>query len=158
MPLIPVLSKLVDFFIALVILFALMAWYSIVPTVNLVWVPLLIILMMLTASGIGMWVSAMAIQYRDIPHGIQFLSQLLMYAAPVVWPISLISEKYGEDSILIYGFYPMVGVIEGFRSAFIGHKQMPWDLIGMGYISALFLLLTGVIYFKSKEKIFADVA
>lgn len=88
-PLTPVLSKLVDFAIAFVILFGLMAWYGIAPTFSILWVPLLIILMMLTSSGIGMWLSAMAIKYRDIPHGIQFLSQLLMYAAPVVWPVSL---------------------------------------------------------------------
>ena len=157
-PLTPVLSKLVDFFIAFVILFGLMAWYKIVPTINILWIPLLIILMMLTASGIGMWLSALAIQYRDIPHGIQFLSQLLMYAAPVVWPVSLISEKFGESAKLIYGLYTMAGVIEGFRSALLGHNPMPWDLIGMGTLTAVILFITGALYFKRKERIFADVA
>ena len=157
-PLTPVLSKLVDFGIAFVILFGLMAWYGIAPTLNVLWVPLLIILMILTSSGIGMWLSAMAIQYRDIPHGIQFLSQLLMYAAPVVWPVSLISEKFGESAKLIYGLYPMAGVIEGFRSALLGHNPMPWDLIGMGTLTAIVLFITGALYFKRKERIFADVA
>ena len=157
-PLTPVLSKLVDFFIAFVILFGLMAWYKIVPTINILWIPLLIILMMLTASGIGMWLSALAIQYRDIPHGIQFLSQLLMYAAPVVWPVSLISEKFGESAKLIYGLYTMAGVIEGFRSSLLGHNPMPWDLIGMGTLTAVILFITGALYFKRKERIFADVA
>lgn len=157
-PLTPVLSKLVDFVIAFVILFGLMAWYGIVPTINILWVPLLILLMMLTSAGIGMWLSAMAIQYRDIPQGIQFLSQLLMYAAPVVWPVSLISEKFGESARLIYGLYPMAGVIEGFRSALLGYNPMPWGLIGMGTITALILFLTGALYFKRKERIFADVA
>ena len=157
-PLTPVLSKLVDFAIAFVILFALMAWYKIAPTINILWVPLLILLMILTSSGIGMWLSALAIQYRDIPHGIQFLSQLLMYAAPVVWPVSLISEKFGESAKLIYGLYPMAGVIEGFRSALLGHNPMPWDLIGMGTLTAVILFITGALYFKRKERIFADVA
>ena len=157
-PLTPVLSKLVDFFIAFVILFGLMAWYKIVPTINILWIPLLIILMMLTASGIGMWLSALAIQYRDIPHGIQFLSQLLMYAAPVVWPVSLISEKFGESAKMIYGLYTMAGVIEGFRSSLLGHNPMPWDLIGMGTLTAVILFITGALYFKRKERIFADVA
>lgn len=156
-PLTPVLSKLVDFGIAFIILFGLMAWYGITPTINIFWVPLLILLMMLTSSGIGMWLSAMAIQYRDIPQGIQFLSQLLMYAAPVVWPVSLISEKFGESAKLIYGLYPMAGVIEGFRSALLGHNPMPWDLIGMGTLTAIFLFITGALYFKRKERIFADV-
>jgi len=157
-PIIPILSKLVDFSISFVILFGLMAWYGITPTANILWVPLLIILMMLTSTGIGMWLSAMAIQYRDIPHGIQFLSQLLMYAAPVVWPVSLISEKYGESVKLIYGLYPMAGVIEGFRSALLGHNPMPWSLIGMGMLTAVILFITGALYFKRKEQIFADVA
>lgn len=157
-PLTPVLSKLVDFGIAFVILFGLMFYYRITPTINILWVPLLILLMILTSCGIGMWLSALAIQYRDIPQGIQFLSQLLMYAAPVVWPVSLISEKFGEPAKLIYGLYPMAGVIEGFRSALLGHNPMPWDLIGMGTLTSVILFLTGALYFKRKERIFADVA
>lgn len=157
-PLTPVLSKLVDFGISFIILFILMALYGIAPTVNILWIPLLIVLMMLTSSGIGMWLSALAIQYRDIPHGIQFLSQLLMYAAPVVWPVSLIAEKFGDKAKLLYGLYPMAGVIEGFRSALLGHNPMPWELIGMGTLTAIILFITGALYFKRKERIFADVA
>jgi len=81
-----------------------------------------------------------------------------MYVAPVVWPASLISEKFGESTKLIYGLYPMVGVIEGFRSTLLGNNPMPWDLIGMGTLTSVFLFLTGAIYFKRKERIFADVA
>lgn len=157
-PLVPVMSKMVDFIISFAIFFILMAWYGVMPTYNIIWIPFLIILMIFTSSGIGMWLSALAIQYRDIPHGIQFLSQLLLYAAPVVWPISLISDKFGENVKLIYGLYPMAGVIEGFRSALIGHNDMPWDMIGIGTISSIFLFFTGAFYFKKKERIFADVA
>ena len=157
-PLTPVLSKLVDFGISFVILFILMAWYGIEPTFNIIWVPLLVLLMILTSAGIGMWLSALAIQYRDIPHGIQFMSQILMYAAPVVWPVSLIGEKFGESVKLIYGLYPMVGVIEGFRSSLLDSNPMPWDLIGMGSLTAVILFITGAFYFKRKERIFADVA
>ena len=157
-PLTPVLSKLVDFSIAFIILFGLMGWYGISPTLNIVFLPILILMMMLTASGIGMWLSAMAIQYRDIPQGVGFLSQLLMYAAPVVWPLSLLKERLGESATLLYGIYPMVGVIEGFRSALLGHIPMPWRLIGIGTFTAFFLFISGVFYFKSKERIFVDVA
>jgi len=157
-PLVPVLSKLVDFAISFIILIGLMIWYGIAPTLNIFWLPLLILLMILTSMGIGMWLSAMAIQYRDIQQGTPFLTQLLMYAAPVVWPVSLISEKFGESTKLIYGLYPMVGVIEGFRSTLLGTNPMPWDLIGMGTLTSVFLFLTGSIYFKRKERIFADVA
>ena len=157
-PLTPVLSKLVDFGIAFVILFGLMAWYGIAPTINILWIPYLILLMILTSAGIGMWLSALAIQYRDIPHGIQFLSQLLMYAAPVVWPVSLIADKFGSTAKLVYGIYPMAGVIEGFRSALLSHNPMPWGMIGMGSLTAVVLFITGALYFKRKERIFADVA
>ena len=157
-PLTPVLSKLVDFAISFFILFGLMGWYSISPTLNVVFIPILILMMMLTAAGIGMWFSAMAIQYRDIPQGVGFLSQLMMYAAPVVWPLSLLQDKYGESVALLYGMYPMAGVIEGFRSAMLGHNPMPWELIGIGFLTAIFLFISGALYFKSKERIFVDVA
>ena len=157
-PLTPVLSKLVDFAIAFVILFGLMAWYGISPTINFIFLPILILMMILTASGIGMWLSAMAIQYRDIPQGVGFLSQLLMYAAPVVWPLSLFQERFGESATLIYGIYPMAGVIEGFRTALLGHNSMPWELISIGAVSALLIFISGMLYFKSKERIFVDVA
>ena len=157
-PLTPVVSKLLDFLIAFVVLVGLMVWYGIQPTLNVFWLPFLIVMMILTASGIGMWLSAMAIQYRDIPQGIGFLSQLLMYSAPVVWPVSLIAEKFGSKALIFYGLYPMAGVIEGFRSALLGHKPMPWVLIGMGTVTAVSLFLSGSYYFKSKERIFADVA
>ena len=152
-PLTPVLSKLVDFFIAFIILFGLMGWYGVSPKVNIVFLPILILMMMLTASGIGMWLSAMAIQYRDIPQGVGFLSQLLMYAAPVVWPLSLLKDRFGESATLVYGIYPMIGVIEGFRSALLGHNPMPWALIGIGTVSALVMFISGTLYFKRKERI-----
>jgi len=153
-PMTPVLAGLVDFVIAFSIMGLMMIWYGIAPTLNVIFLPLLILLMVLTASGIGMWLSALAIQYRDIKHATQFIVQLLMYAAPVVWPVSLIPDKYR----LIYGIYPMAGVIEGFRSALIGTNPMPWDLILMGTVTALLISVSGALYFRRMERIFADVA
>jgi len=157
-PLVPVVAGLIDFFIALAIVGFLMIYYSILPTANIVWLPLLIVLMIMTSAGIGMWLSALAIQYRDVRYAAQFLSQLLMYAAPVVWPVSLIKDKFGEKIVFLYGLYPMAGVIEGFRSALTGHNPMPWNLIGMGALTAVILFFTGAFYFRQKERIFADVA
>lgn len=153
-PMTPVLAKLVDFVIALAIVAVLMLWYRTPPTWNVLYLPLLVLLMVLTAAGIGMWLSALAIQYRDVRFAISFLSQLLMYAAPVVWPVSLVPIEYR----LVYGLYPMAGVIEGFRAALLGSAPMPWDLIGMGTVSALLLALSGAFYFRRMERVFADVA
>jgi lipopolysaccharide transport system permease protein len=153
-PMTPVLAGLIDFAIAFSILGAMMVWYRILPTLNVVFLPLLVLLMVLTASGIGMWLSALAIQYRDMRHATGFIVQLLMYAAPVVWPASLIPERFR----FVYGLYPMAGVIEGFRSSLIGTNPMPWDLIGIGSVSALVIAFSGLVYFARMERIFADVA
>ncbi len=153
-PLTPILAKLVDFFIAFIILIIMMAWYHIYPTVKILIIPYLVFLMILFSSGVSMWLSALAIQYRDVKYGVQFLAQFLMYAAPVVWSISLIPQKYR----LLYGLYPMAGVIEGFRCSLLNTKPIPWDLIISGTISALIIFITGFLYFRWKERIFADVA
>ena len=157
-PLTPVFSKLADFFIAFLVLIGMMIYFQIVPTFNLVFLPLLILLMILSSVGIGMWLSSLAIQYRDVKFAIGFITTLLMYAAPVVFPASLILDKFGYDYYLLYGLYPMVGVIEGFRSSLLGFRPMPWDLIGMGSISSIIFFITGALYFKKTERIFADVA
>lgn len=152
-PLTPVFSKFIDFCLAFIMLFIMLLYYGRYPNINYVFLPLLILIMITTILGASLWLSALAIQYRDVQQLMQFLSQLLMYAAPVIWPISIVPKKY----LLIYGLYPMVGVIEGFRAVLLGYEQMPWGLIGMGSITALTLLISGSYYFRSKEFKFADV-
>jgi len=153
-PLTPVLAGLVDFAIALSLVAVLMFYYHYPPTAAIIYFPLLLGVMILTASGIGLWLSALAIQFRDVKFAIQFVAQFMMYAAPVAWPASLIPAKYR----IFYGLYPMAGVIEGFRSSLLGKVSMPWDLIGMGTLSAVVLFVTGAFYFRRTERYFADVA
>jgi lipopolysaccharide transport system permease protein len=157
-PLAPVFAKLVDFAIAFVIILLMMLWFNIRPTYNVIFLPYLVLLMILTAAGVGMWLSALAVLYRDVKHGLQFATQLLMFAAPVVWPVSSLTERFGETATLIYGLYPMVGVIEGFRAAMLNTTPMPWDLIAIGSCSALLIAVSGAFYFRRMEAIFADVA
>lgn len=157
-PLTPVIAGLVDFIIAFAVVGVLMIYYNFVPSPGIIWIPYLTAIMVLFSAGIGMWLSALAIQYRDIRHGVTFLSQLLMYISPVVWPISLLSEKFGDTVAFWYGLYPMVGVISGFRSSVIGQNPMQWDIINLGAISAIIIFLTGALFFQKKERIFADVA
>ncbi|MCB0727043.1 MAG: ABC transporter permease [Ignavibacteriae bacterium] len=156
-PLTPVISKLADFFIAFIILIGMMFYYNIIPNINLVFLPLLILLMILSSTGIGMWLSSLSIQYRDVKFAIGFATSFLLYAAPVVFPASLISEKFGNTAYLLYGLYPMAGVIEGFRASLLGFKPMPWDLIAIGSISSILIFISGAFYFKRTERIFADV-
>ena len=154
MPLSAVAAKLLDFGIAMLLLFGLMAWYRVVPTWGALLIPLFIGLMMLTAAGLGMWLTALAIQYRDVRHAMNFVVQLLMYASPVVYPTSLIPERFQ----LLYAMNPMVGVIEGFRAALLGTRAMPWDLLAVSTASAAVIFVSGTLYFRRKERVFADVA
>ncbi len=157
-PITPIFSKLVDFAISFVIVFVLMAWFRIMPTARVIYLPLLILLMMLTAAGMGLWFAAMSVQYRDVKHAMPFLTQVLMYAAPVVWSGTLIAGRFGQTGRILFGLYPMVGVIEGFRSTLLDTGPMPWDMLGVGAASALVIVTTGLFYFKRMEATFADVA
>lgn len=154
LPIVPCIAVLVDFVIALSIVFILMIYYGYAISITIFYLPILMILMILTSAGLGMWLSALAIQYRDVPYGVQFLVQILMYAAPVIYPISWMPESYR----IYLAIYPMYGVIEGFRAAILGQIAMPWDLIVIGAISAIIMFISGAYYFKKKERIFADVA
>ena len=125
LPMSTVLSTLVDFFIAFILVIVLMIWYQVTPTLWVLFLPVLLLLMVVLSVSLGSLFTALAIQYRDVRHGISFLVQGMMYASPVVYPVSIIPDKYR----LIYGLNPMAGVIEGFRSALLGATPMPLSLI-----------------------------
>lgn len=153
MPLSATFAKLIDFSIAMLLIFGLMAWFRITPNILLVMLPVLILIMIVTAAGLGIGLTAMGIRFRDIKYGIGFAVRILMYASPVVYPASLIPDQYR----IWYGLNPMVGVIEGFRSAFLGINPMPWDLIAVGSGVAIVIFISGTFYFRRMERIFADV-
>jgi len=153
LPLAAVAAKLLDFGIAFVVLLVLMALYGCVPTAGVAVLPLLVLLMVVSATGLGLWLTALAVQYRDVKYALGFVVQLLMYAAPVVYPTSLVPGRYR----LLYALNPMVGVIEGFRSALLGTIPMPWSWIAVGGVTALAFLVSGALYFRRRERVFADV-
>jgi lipopolysaccharide transport system permease protein len=154
LPLSSVLSKLVDLVIALGVLFGMMLIYQRPPTWQIVFLPLLIAIMTLTAAGMGMFLSSLAIQYRDIKHAMTFIVQLLMYTTPVVYPTTLVPEWLQP----YYAMNPMVGVIEGFRAALLGTREMPWGWIAIGAITSSLIFMAGLLQFRQQERVFADVA
>lgn len=154
LPLSSVVARGMDFLIALVFLAVLMVWFGVYPNWNALALPLLVVILLLSATGVALWFAALAIQYRDVAYAMNFIVQLLMYAAPVVYPTTLIPERF----LFWYAINPMVGVVEGFRAALLGTIPMPWQWIGIGGVSALTLSVTGLMYFRSRERIFADVA
>jgi lipopolysaccharide transport system permease protein len=150
----PVLAGVVDFVVALVVLFGLLLAYGIVPTLSALYaVPLLLLLAMATAAGVGFWLSALNIQYRDIKYVAPFLVQLWMYASPVVYPLSLVPERYR----LAYSLNPMATVVEGFRVALTGSGDLRPPYIAASLGTALLMLASGVLFFRRSERVFADV-
>jgi lipopolysaccharide transport system permease protein len=152
-PLAPVLGKLVDFGIALVLLFIMMLFFGILPTGGIILLPVLVFIMVMAASGIGMWLTALAVQYRDINYAMGFVVQLMMYATPVVYSINEVPEQFQ----LFYALNPMVGVIEGFRSVLLDTNPIAWDLLTISFLTATLFFVTGALYFRRMERIFADV-
>lgn len=157
-PLTPVFSKLVDFSISFLILIGLMFFFRYTPGSNIIFLLIPLLIIVITASGMGFWLSSLAVQYRDFKFAMTFMIPLLMYVAPVTFPASLVLKKLGETAYHIYALYPMVGGIEGFRSAFSAGRQMPWDIIGISSVSATAIFVSGLWYFKRMEKYFADIA
>jgi len=151
-PITPVLARLVDFFISIVIIIAIMLYYDLAPTWNLLWFPFFVILMIAIPTSVGMLLSAMAIRYRDVRHAMTFVMRLLIYSAPILYSASAIPEHYR----IIYSLNPIVGVIEGFRACLLG-TAIPWMYIWPGICTLIILLVCSLKYFKSMERIFVDV-
>ena len=151
-PLTPVLARLFDFGISLTILVGIMAYYRVAPTWNLLLLPLFFAFMIGVSLAVGMWLSTMAIRFRDVKFAIGFVLRMLMYTAPIVYSASAIPQKYR----LVYSLNPIVGVIEGFRACLLG-TSMPWQYIYPGFIIATLLFVTGALYFKRMEGIIVDV-
>jgi lipopolysaccharide transport system permease protein len=151
-PITPVLSKLVDFGISLVIILAVGIYFRVYPTFNLFYFPLFLLLMISIPAGIGMWLSALAIRFRDVKLAMPFIIRMLIYSAPIVYSASSIPGKFR----FYYSLNPIVGVIEGFRACLLGYP-MPWQFIWPGIFTALIIVISGALYFKKMERVFVDV-
>lgn len=154
LPLASVLTKLLDFGIALLVMIGLFFYYDFLPTANVIYFPILFMIMIMSSLGIGMTLSALAIKYRDVQYAMSFMIRIIMYSVPVVYSIDIVPKKW----IYIYALNPMVGVIEGMRSAFLGTKIMPWDLIVIGAVVSIIVFVFGLFYFRKVENTIADVA
>lgn len=152
-PLATVLSGVIDFVIAFVVLLGMMLLYRRTPTANSLWLPLLLLLALTTALGVGLWLSALNVQYRDVRYTIPFLTQFWLFATPIAYPSSLLSEPWRT----LYGINPMVGVVEGFRWALLGTATAPGPIILVSALAAVGLLVSGAYYFRRMENHFADV-
>jgi lipopolysaccharide transport system permease protein len=152
MPLSSILSPLVDFAVSFIILLAMMVYYGFVPTANIIFLPLFLLLALATALGVGLWLAALNVKYRDFQYTVPFLIQIWMYASPVVYASSLVPESLR----VWYGLNPMAGVIEGFRWALLGNGT-PSAMILVSVGMVIVLLVSGMFYFRRMEQYYADI-
>jgi lipopolysaccharide transport system permease protein len=153
LPIASVLSGLVDFAIAFAVFLPMLAFYRIVPTAAVIWLPVFTLLAVLTALGVGLWLSALNALYRDVRYIVPFLVQFWMFGSPVAYPSSLVPEKWRW----LYGLNPMAGVIEGFRWALTGHGDPPGILLAASSAAVVLLVLSGLVYYHAMEGTIADV-
>ena len=152
-PIAAVLSGLVDFLIAFAILIGMMLFYGIVPGLAILALPGFILLAVLTALAVGLWLSALNVQYRDVRYTMNFLVQFWLFATPVAYPSSIVPENWRA----LYGLNPMAGVVEGFRWALLGKSSPPSALLFVSTAVVLVLLVGGLYYFRRMEQEFADI-
>jgi lipopolysaccharide transport system permease protein len=152
-PLASVTSGIIDFGLSFAVLLGLMAWYGIAPTLNVLWLPLLAVLALVTALGVGLWLSALNVEFRDVRYTVPFLVQFWLFATPIAYPSSLLPEQWRP----VYGLNPMVGVVEGFRWALLGTETRPGPMVLASAVAALVVLVSGAFYFRRMERTFADV-
>lgn len=152
-PLATVLSGIIDFAVAFVVLLVMMLAYGIAPTINIIFLPLFLLLALVTALGVGLWLSALNVEYRDVRYVVPFLVQVWLFATPIAYPSSLLQEPWRT----IYGLNPMVGVVEGFRWALLGTQTAPGWAIAISATVSMLILVSGAFYFRRMEKTFADI-
>jgi lipopolysaccharide transport system permease protein len=152
-PLAAVLAGLVDFALALAVLAGMLALYGIAPGPEALWIVPLLLLALATSLGVGLWLSALNVRYRDVGYVVPFLVQLWLFATPIAYPSSLLAEPWRT----VYGINPMVGVVEGFRWALLGTGRAPGGTLAVSSLAAAALLVGGAFYFRRLERTFADV-
>jgi len=159
-PIASVLAGVVDFAIAIIVLFGMMIYYNYLPAGNYhvaptaaVWtLPLFLLLALVTALGVGLWLSALNVIYRDVNYVLPFITQFWLFITPIAYPSSMIPEKWR----LLYALNPMTGVVEGFRWALLGTETAPGPMLAVSSAIAVLVLVSGLFYFRRMERTFAD--
>ena len=152
-PIATVLSGIVDFALAFLVLLGMMLYYGIYPTLSVLWLPLFLLLAFVISLGVGLWLSALNVRYRDVRYVVPFITQLWLFATPAAYPSSMLPQPWRT----IFGLNPMVGVVEGFRWALLRTNNAPRPIIIVSSLAAIIILVSGAFYFRRTEKTFADL-
>jgi len=153
LPIATVLAGVIDFALAFIVLLGIMLYYGLAPTINVVWLPFFLLLALVTSLGVGLWLSAMNVQFRDVRYTVPFLAQAWLFVTPIAYPSSMLAEPWRT----VYGLNPMAGVVEGFRWALLGSGSAPGPMLIVSVAVALTLFVSGLFYFRRMEQSFADV-
>lgn len=153
MPSATVFAGVVDFTLAFIVLLGMMLAFGYLPTLNVIWLPFFLLLALVTSLGVGLWLAAMNVQFRDVRYAVPFLAQVWLFLTPIAYPSSLLDEPWRT----LYGINPMAGVVEGFRWALLGTDTAPGPMIIVSSMVAAALLVSGAFYFRRMERTFADV-
>ncbi|HAM71707.1 MAG TPA: phosphate ABC transporter permease [Verrucomicrobiales bacterium] len=156
-PLASILSGVIDFVIAFGILLGLMGFKGVWPGVHVLFLPLFVLLAVITSLGVGLWLAALNVRFRDVRYVIPFLTQFWLFASPIAYPSSRILKDYGQTWYTVYGLNPMTGVVEGFKWALLGVGEAPGPMVYLSAATALVVLVTGAYYFRRMERHFADL-
>ena len=151
-PMASTLAALIDFAVASGLLAIVMCFYGVPPGAAILWLPLFLLLLLVTALGVGFWLSALNVEYRDVMYMVPFLTQFWLFVTPVVYPSSLVPARWRA----LYGLNPMAGVVEGFRWALLGVDPLQGSMIAVSSVVALSLFVGGVIWFRRRERTFVD--
>lgn len=152
-PLSAVITPLVDFAWAFLVLIGMMIYYGIAPTWGVLLLPIFLLLALLTSLAVSLWLSALHVRYRDVQYTVPFLVQFWLYASPVAYPVSIVPERWR----LLYSLNPMAGVVEGFRWALLGKEHPDFGVMAVSAAVVIVILLAGLIYFNKMERTFADI-
>ncbi len=153
LPIATVLSSVIDFLLAFIVLIGMMFFYGLFPTKNVVWLPFFLLLALITSLGVALWLSAMNVQFRDVRHATPFLVQAWLFSTPIAYSSSMLDGVWRT----LYGLNPMAGVVEGFRWALLGTSSAPGPMIIVSAIAAIAILVSGAFYFRRMERTFADI-
>lgn len=154
MPISSVFAAVIDFLFAFSVLLAMMLYYGFLPTANVLWLPVFLLLAVLTAMGVSFWLAALNVQFRDVRYTVPFMVQAWLFATPIAYPSNLLSEPWRT----VYGLNPMAGVVDGFRWALLGTATGPGPMTYLSAVAAILLFVSGMYYFQRMENTFADVA
>jgi lipopolysaccharide transport system permease protein len=158
-PLAAILSGVVDFFFAFLLLLVLVGYYRVWPAVTVIWLPAFVCLALATSLGAGLWLAALNVEYRDVRFVVPFFAQIWLFVTPVIYPTSRVLTKLAEAGLpgWLYGLNPMAGVVEGFRWALFGHAPFPAGVVAASSVVAALLVVSGAFYFRRMERAFADL-